>query len=299
MSKALPHDEPLDRARCGPEGPSSADSALFTESWLAFRRARLSRLGSPYGPLSAVDLHWLDDQWRGFDGLPGAWRTVAPKGIALRVGRDEGVTVDSVPLDGELVVPDPAVDFPVIAHGMTLLSPLIFPEQVDQPARYGIQTRDPRVAADRLGMGIPAYAPDPRWVRPARFEAYAEQRPVTLNSIVNNMVKNLAVFGRVVFDYRGAEYALEVYGGSPDELHIPFRDKTSGITTFAGARVVAAPWPIDGAFELDFNRACNGPCGLSKCTTCALPPPGNTLPFAVEAGEKIPLWMQQPGDWAR
>jgi uncharacterized protein (DUF1684 family) len=38
----------------------------------------------------------------------------------------------------------------------------------------------------------------------------------------------------------------------------------------------------------DFNRAVNLPCAYTDLATCPLPPSGNRLPAAVEAGEKIP-----------
>jgi uncharacterized protein (DUF1684 family) len=40
---------------------------------------------------------------------------------------------------------------------------------------------------------------------------------------------------------------------------------------------------------LDFNRATNLPCAYTEFTTCPLPPAGNRLTVAVEAGEKSPV----------
>ena len=39
---------------------------------------------------------------------------------------------------------------------------------------------------------------------------------------------------------------------------------------------------------LDFNHAVNLPCAYTEFATCPLPPAGNRLPVAVEAGEKTP-----------
>jgi uncharacterized protein (DUF1684 family) len=39
---------------------------------------------------------------------------------------------------------------------------------------------------------------------------------------------------------------------------------------------------------LDFNRAANLPYAYTDLPTCPLPPTGNRLPVAVEAGEKLP-----------
>ena len=42
------------------------------------------------------------------------------------------------------------------------------------------------------------------------------------------------------------------------------------------------------AVTLDFNRAVNLPCAYTDFATCPLPPAGNRLPVAVEAGEQTP-----------
>ena len=81
------------------------------------------------------------------------------------------------------------------------------------------------------------------------------------------------------------ELRLTVFGG----LQALFRDATSGVTTAAACRTlwIGAP-AADGTVVLDFNRATNLPCAYTEFATCALPPPENTLPIAVEAGEQTP-----------
>ena len=56
---------------------------------------------------------------------------------------------------------------------------------------------------------------------------------------------------------------------------------------------MAAPDP-DGAVILDFNHAVNLPCAYTEFATCPLPPAGNHLPVAVEAGEKLPREQHPP-----
>ena len=41
-------------------------------------------------------------------------------------------------------------------------------------------------------------------------------------------------------------------------------------------------------FILDFNNAYNPYCAYDTSWICPLPPPGNTLPFAVRAGMLAP-----------
>jgi uncharacterized protein (DUF1684 family) len=78
-------------------------------------------------------------------------------------------------------------------------------------------------------------------------------------------------------------------GHQPGSLFVLFTDATSGVTTYAANRSLQLPAPAaDGTVVLDFNRAANLPCAYTDPATCPLPPAGNRLPLAVEAGEKIP-----------
>jgi uncharacterized protein (DUF1684 family) len=95
--------------------------------------------------------------------------------------------------------------------------------------------------------------------------------------------------GLVHFSYGGAPHTLTAFNGKDGGFSILFTDETSGVTTYAANRSlpVGAPSP-DGSVTLDFNRAVNLPCAFTDFATCPLPPAGNHLPFAVEAGERIP-----------
>lgn len=273
--------------------------------WSELRRGWLDYLAEPYGPLSPVGLYWLGEEPQTFDEIPGSWSVEGSRHIVVEAAAPDGLTVDDQPVDGRITIFDAAVPGAArpVWHDSVLVTPLLFPAQTGQDAGFGIQVRDRYVASRRFELGVPTYPYDPKWVLPAHYEPYPDRRPVTLRSVVEGKIKDLSVFGRVSFVLDGNPCALEVYAGPDYELHIPFRDRTSGRTTFAGARLVFAPRPESAGggafdFELDFNRAVNGPCGYSPYTTCALPPPGNTLPVAVEAGEKLPLWMDQPSQWA-
>ena len=66
---------------------------------------------------------------------------------------------------------------------------------------------------------------------------------------------------------------------------------TSGVTTYpANRQLLTDQAAEDGSVEVDFNRALNMPCAYTEFAVCPLPPPANTLPFAVEAGEMIPVF---------
>ncbi|GAB1339463.1 hypothetical protein ACE1SV_60530 [Streptomyces sp. E-15] len=137
----------------------------------------------------------------------------------------------------------------------------------------------------------PAYAPDPRWVVTGRFVPFEEPRPVTVGASMEGLEHVYDSPGRVEFAPDGARHSLTAFNGSaPGGLLVLFTDRTSGVTTYAANRSLhlAAPGP-DGTVTLDFNRAGNLPCAYTDLATCPLPPAGNRLPVAIEAGERIPL----------
>jgi uncharacterized protein len=115
-------------------------------------------------------------------------------------------------------------------------------------------------------------------------------QPTTVGSVVDDLQHVYQAPGVVEFELDGQPFELIAFDGrTPGSLHLLFTDATSGVTTYAASRSlgVAAP-DADGAVTLDFNRAVNLPCAYTDFATCPLPPVGNRLSVAVEAGEQIP-----------
>jgi hypothetical protein len=77
-------------------------------------------------------------------------------------------------------------------------------------------------------------------------------------------------------------------GATPEEseLEVYFRDGTNGKTTYPAGRFVALFPAGQGRYRLDFNRARNPFCAYSSVYPCPAPWRGNTIPEAVEAGER-------------
>ena len=95
--------------------------------------------------------------------------------------------------------------------------------------------------------------------------------------------------GVLHFDHRGRAYTMHPTGADAAHMSLIFGDTTNGDDTYGGGRFLSVPAPdADGTLWLDFNRAYNPPCAFSPYTTCPLPPPGNRLAVAVEAGERTP-----------
>jgi uncharacterized protein (DUF1684 family) len=70
-----------------------------------------------------------------------------------------------------------------------------------------------------------------------------------------------------------------------DSLFIPFRDRTSGKESYAGARYLDLHMQPDDDYVLDFNLAYSPYCAYSEEYICPLPPRENWLDVEIRAGE--------------
>ncbi|MGI5170283.1 DUF1684 domain-containing protein [Spirillospora sp. CA-253888] len=146
------------------------------------------------------------------------------------------------------------------------------------------------------GAECPAFPPDPRWITTARYQRYERPRWEAVGTATGNS-QEVPVHGILRFTLEGVECSLEPYSsGPPGFLNVAFRDLTSGLSTYGAARVIFPPVPPPGVFEvvLDFNRSINPPCAFTPYAACAFPPARNTVPIAVEAGEKAPATHDRP-----
>jgi len=81
---------------------------------------------------------------------------------------------------------------------------------------------------------------------------------------------------------------LDAYGGG---VFLPFRDLTSGRTTYGGGRYLldtakgADLGGDGGALRLDFNFAYHPSCHYDPQWVCPLAPPSNRLEVPIDAGE--------------
>jgi uncharacterized protein (DUF1684 family) len=102
-------------------------------------------------------------------------------------------------------------------------------------------------------------------------------------------------YARALFEIFGHAAALELYwlDGYGGGLFVPFRDATSGSSTYGAGRylldtVKGADLGAteDGSLVLDFNFAYNPSCAYDPAWVCPLAPPPNRLTFPIEAGER-------------
>jgi len=73
-----------------------------------------------------------------------------------------------------------------------------------------------------------------------------------------------------------------------DYLFIPFRDATSGKTSYGGGRYLDILIPEGDMVLLNFNLAYNPYCAYTMGYNCTIPPEGNTLKIAIKSGLMAP-----------
>lgn len=139
------------------------------------------------------------------------------------------------------------------------------------------------------------FAPDSTYRVVARFERTTDAEPFEMPT-TNGETKTYVAYGRVTFDLRGQTHTLTVYRNLQlarlpsyrDYVFIPFRDATSGQTTYGGGRYLDLRTSDvqAGTLRLDFNKAYNPYCAYADGFACPIPPRENTLRVPIEAGEQ-------------
>jgi uncharacterized protein (DUF1684 family) len=260
------------------------DRATFAADWAEWHRQHEAVLADPHGFLAITGRHWLTAEPQRFDDAPGAWSTAAD-GVTVTLDDTEELIVDGERVRGRYhFAPIPERGGVNARSGDAVIEiarrggyDIVRPRHPGHPLRTGF-------------AGVPAYAPDPRWVIKGRYVPYREPRDVTVGSVVDGLRHVYAAPGQIEFSIDCQALRLTAFNGrSPGSLHVLFTDATSGVTTYPASRSLQIDAPgEDGAVTLDFNRAVNLPCAYTEFATCPLPPAENRLPIPVEAGEQTP-----------
>ena len=139
--------------------------------------------------------------------------------------------------------------------------------------------------------GLNYYFPRPELRFRTRLVAEAKADTVTLTKRKGEQVRYVRK-GTVAFRHLDQDHRLAVFGpaetNNGDYLWLPFFDATTGKDTYGGGRYLDLKVDAEGLVDLDFNYAYNPLCDYNPdAYNCTLPPRENSLPFAVEAGEKL------------
>jgi len=263
----------------------------------AWHAGRIQRLESEGGYLSLVGLHRLRDGVNtvGSDSTNNV-RLVekAPAKVGSITLSEEGAVLDVVPgvealYDGESVISlemisDASGDPTIVTMGTVSFY------VIQRRELWLLRVKDTDSYARTHFNGIERYPVAEKWRVTARLEPDASDQSVPVPNQLG-YVEELNSPGTLAFDIDGTMYRLRPvdgkYGGNPGTLWLIFGDATSSVTTYGGGRYLYTELPAeDGTVVIDFNKAYNPPCVFSPYATCPLPPKGNILDLAVEAGEK-------------
>ncbi|MCE0768246.1 DUF1684 domain-containing protein [Pseudonocardia kujensis] len=259
--------------------------STLQQDWDTWHAEREEELRAPHGWLSLTGLYWLTEEPSAFPGLPGTWRATGDGGVELTAAPADGLVARGAPVDGTVrLEPRDGLPGALVVAGDRKI------EVVRRTDTCALRVRDPQ-APTRTGFtGVPAFTADERWVVDARFEPYAEPQRITVGAVVEGLHHFPTAVGTVRFTLAGSPQELVALAGKDGGLSLHFRDATSGDTTYGGGRILRVEGPRpDGTLRIDLNRVVNLPCAFTAFATCPLPPEGNVLPVAVEAGEKLPV----------
>jgi uncharacterized protein len=141
-----------------------------------------------------------------------------------------------------------------------------------------------------IGLDYFAYDADAR----VRGEIAATEPATYSIATSGDSTYDFTRIANVEFSFKGSEHSLELYWleGYGGGLFLPFRDATSGGTTYGAGRylfdsVKGADLGMDeGALVLDLNFAYNPSCAYDERWVCPLAPPPNRLDVEIAAGER-------------
>lgn len=156
---------------------------------------------------------------------------------------------------------------------------------IERDDRYGIRVKDSESKARTEFKGQNWYPIDQSYRVEARLAALPEPKELLVPNVLGGHFKMKSP-GMLHFMLGGKQLSLQPVLEDDGSLFIIFRDPTNDAETYSAGRFLHADKPAHGETILDFNKAENPPCAFTPYATCPLPPPGNDLSVAVQAGEK-------------
>lgn len=270
-------------------------------SWREWRHARVATLTRPYGWTALVAQHWLREgsDAETLDGLPGTWSVVQGRILFTPPPSGPSLSVDGeYPTEPVEIVPGRNQSF---GHFGSV--PVYFGEQEietivrtdDSGANvYAVRVRDPRESGRKDFSDLAAYDYDPAWRLPVTYRPTGRE-DVEQVTVETGVRETTTIIGTLTVELPDGLHEFAVIGkdsarGVRPVLHI--RDATSATTTYGAGRVLELDWAEGADGEridvADFNYLVALPCAFTSFVTCPIPPAGNHLAVAVEAGEQRP-----------
>ncbi|MEE9196850.1 MAG: DUF1684 domain-containing protein [bacterium] len=140
--------------------------------------------------------------------------------------------------------------------------------------------------------GLHYFPYEPRLVFEVELEEIVNPDEIIMATSVEGQESLYRKVGLFEFEVEGLPQKIYAYRRDDEHIHgppslfIPFRDGTSGKSTYGAGRYIDLQVSPSGNYVLDFNEAYNPYCVYSPYYICPLPPRENWLMVEIPAGEK-------------
>jgi uncharacterized protein (DUF1684 family) len=257
-----------------------AASSGYEKAVGEWRETREQQLKAQDGWLTLIGLFWLRDGDNEV-GSAGSAPVKLPAGFPERAGIIEK--------QGARLYWRPAAGAPKLLKTDKSGAPDIFQvgrihmHVIERGTKFGVRMKDSESETRRNFTRLTWFPVREEWRVKARF---IEAPKKMLFDAQAGDKQEMISPGYVEWQHGGKKLRLTPVLDQ-GQLWFVFRDTTAGKSTYPAARFLYADMPEKGFVTLDFNKAYNPPCVFTPWATCPLPPPGNRLPVAVEAGEMM------------
>lgn len=280
---------------CKTETLETKGSPEYLEEIKQWDQKRAERLKADDGWLNLVGRTWLKQGENKFgsskenDVIIESGKVPANMGVfifhdstvTMKVNEGVEVLFNGNPVKEMIMIGDGKKDMTVFQYE-TIKWNLIVRDTL-----YGIRFRDLKSEAVKNFKGIERFPVNEDWRIKANFEAYDPPKKIFVPNVLGQIDEELSP-GAIVFTKDNQTYRIDAIDAG-DRLWLIFADGTSGEETYGGGRFLYTDSKADstGKVIVDFNKAYNPPCVITKFATCPLPPKENYIKLRITAGEKM------------
>lgn len=270
-------------------------SPEYLEEIKQWDQKRATRLKADDGWLNLVGRSWLKPGQNKFGSAKDNDVVIesnkVPEHIGVFIFQDSTVTMkvndgvevlhNGTPVKEIVLIGDEKEDMTVLQCGSVKWNLIVRDEL------YGIRFRDLESEVVKNFTGIERFPVNEDWRITADFEAYIPSKKIDVPNVLGQIDEELSP-GAIVFTHDNQTYRIDAIDAG-DRLWLIFADGTSGEETYGGGRFLYTDSKADstGKVIVDFNKAYNPPCVMTKFATCPLPPKENYLKLKITAGEKV------------
>lgn len=279
---------------CENETLETKGSPEYFEEIKKWDKHRLERLKANNGWLNLVGRTWLKPGVNKFGSAKDNDVLIesdkVPDYMGIFVFEDSTVTMkvnDRVeilyngnPVKEMVMIGDGNKDMTVFQYGSIKWNLIVRNEM------YGIRFRDLESELVKSFRGIERFPVNEDWRIEAKYETYDPPKIINVPNVLGQVDEEPSP-GAIVFTKDNQTYRIDAIDAG-NRLWFIFADGTSGEETYGGGRFLYTDKAdSNGIVEVDFNKAYDPPCVLTKFATCPLPPKQNYLTLRITAGEKM------------